>query len=51
MCSVTVGTIGAFLADQSQNLSHKNLVEYLNPALFVTITDKKDHPTYAEALY
>ena len=51
MCSVTVGTMGAFMADHSQNLSYGNLVKYLNPALFATMANKEDHPTYAEALY
>ena len=51
MCSVTVGTIGAFMAEHSQNLSYGNLVEYLNPALFATMANKEDNPTYAEALY
>ena len=39
------------MADHSQNLSYGNLVEYLNPALFATMANKEDHPTYAEALY
>ena len=51
MCTVTVGTMGSFIADHSQNLLYQNLVEYLNPALFVTMANKEDHPTYAEALY
>ena len=38
-------TKGAFIADHSHNLS------YLNPALFATIANKEDYPTYAEALY
>ena len=51
MCSVTTGTMGAFMAEHSQNLSYGNLVEYHNPALFATMANKEDHPTYAEALY
>ena len=51
MCSVPVGTIGAFMADHSQKLSYGNLVEYLNQALFATMANKEDHPTYAAALY
>ena len=39
------------MADHSQNLSYRNLVEYLNPALFATMTNKDDHPTYTEELY
>ena len=51
MCSVTVGTMGAFIADHSRNLSYGNLVEYLNKSLFATMANKEDHPTYAEVLY
>ena len=46
-----IGTMGASMADHSRNLSNSNLVEYLNPALFATMANKEDHPTYAEALY
>ena len=51
MCSITVGTMGAFMAVYSQNLLYRNLVEYLNPALFATMANKEDHPAYVEALY
>ena len=51
MCTVTTGTIGAFIVDHSQNLAYGNLVEYLNPALFATMANKEDHHTYSEALY
>ena len=49
MCSVTVGTMGAFMADHSWNLSYVNVVVYLNPALFATMANKEDHPTFVEA--
>ena len=39
------------MADHSRNLSNENLMEYLNPALFATMANKEDHPTYPEALY
>ena len=39
------------MADHSHNLLYGNLVEYLNPALFATMANKEDHPTYTEALY
>ena len=39
------------MADHSQNVLYENLVEYLKPALFATMGNKEDHPTYAEALY
>ena len=51
MCTVTIGTMGAFMADHSRSLSYGNLVEYLNPALFATMANKEDDLTYAEALY
>ena len=28
-----------------------NMVEYLNPALFATMANKEDHPTYTKELY
>ena len=51
MCTVTSDTMCAFIADHSQNLFYGNLIEYLNPALFTTMANKEDCPTYAKALY
>ena len=51
MCTVTVVTTKAFIADHSWNLLYGDLLEYLNPVLFATMANKEDHPTYAEALY
>ena len=39
------------MADHSKNLSYGDLVEYLNPALFATMANTEDCPTYVEALY
>ena len=39
------------MTDHSQNLLNENLVEYSTSALFATMTNKEDHPTYTEALY
>ena len=38
------------MAEHSQNLLYGNLVEYLNPALFATMANKEDNPTYREAM-
>ena len=46
MYSSTTGFI-----DHSQNLLYGNLVEYLNTALFATMGNTEDDPTYVDALY
>ena len=51
LCTVTVGTMGAFIADHSQNLLYGNLVKYFNSSIFATMANKEDHSTYAEVLY
>ena len=43
-------TLGSFIAKHNQYLSYENLVEYLNLALFMTIANKEDNPTYREAV-
>ena len=48
--SNTKGTIGSFLAEHRQNLSYGSLVEYLNPAAFITLANKEDNPTFKEAM-
>ena len=50
MCESTQSTLGAFAAEHCQSLSYGNLVEYLNPALFITMANKEDNPTYKEAM-
>ena len=50
MCKSTQSTLGAFAAEHCQSLSYGNLVEYLNPALFITMANKEDNPTYKEAM-
>ena len=42
--------MGSFIAEHNQYLSYGNLVEYLNPALFMTMANKEDNPTYREAM-
>ena len=50
LCQSAPSTFGAFIAEHSQNLSYGNLVEYLNPALFIIVANKEDNPTYAKAM-
>ena len=37
-------------SEHNQYLSYGNIVEYLNPALFMTMANKEDNPTYREAM-
>ena len=46
----TKSTLSSFAAEHCQNISYDGLVEYLNPALFITMANKDDNPTYSEAL-
>ena len=43
-------TLSSSIAKHNQYLSYGNLVEYLNPDLFVTMTNKEDNPTYRETM-
>ena len=43
-------TLGSFIAKHNQYLSYGNIVEYLIPALFITLANKEDNPTYREAM-
>ena len=43
-------TMVSFIAEHNQYLLYGNLVEYLNPSLFMTIENKEDNPTYREAM-
>ena len=43
-------TMGSFIAEHNQYLSYGNLVEYLNPALVMTMANKEDNPTYKKAM-
>ena len=44
-------SLGSFIAEHKQYLSYGNLVEYLNPALFITLANKEDNPIYREEMY
>ena len=48
--STTHSALGAFIAEHQHNLTYDNLVEYLNPALLMTLANKEDNPTYKEAI-
>ena len=48
--STSYSSLGAFVAEHQQNLSYGNLVEYLNPALLITLANKEDNPTFKEAM-
>ena len=43
-------TMGSFIAEHNQYLLYRNLVEYLNPALFMMLANKEENPTYREAM-
>jgi len=48
-CNQLTGTLGSF-ASEHQKSSYDRLVEYLNPALFMTMANKEDNPTLKEAM-
>lgn len=50
LCGNTTGTLAAFISEHKKNSSYSSLVEYLNPALFITMANKEDNPTYKEAM-
>lgn len=50
VCNNLTGTLGAFIVNHLKDTSYNDLVEYLNPALFITLANKEDNPTYAEAM-
>ena len=44
-------TLGSFIVvKHNQYLSYGNIVEYLNPAIFIILADKEDNPTYREVM-
>ena len=51
VCQSVLLTFRAFVSEYSKNLSYGNLVEYLNPALFITMASKEDSLTYAKAMW
>ena len=50
LCQSTRSTLSSFAAEHCKSLSYDGLVEYLNPALFITMANKEDNPTYAKAM-
>ena len=52
-CHDKLGTLGSFIVEHQQYISHSSgaqLVEYLNPALFMTVANQDDNPTLTEAM-
>jgi hypothetical protein len=50
VCKSSYSSIGAFMTEHKKSLSYDNLVDYLNPALFITLANKEDNPTFKEAM-
>jgi hypothetical protein len=50
VCKSSYSSIGAFMAEHKKSLSYDNLVDYINPALFITMANKEDNPTFKEAM-
>ena len=45
------GTFGLFIKEhQCSNTTYNSLVEYLNPASFITMVNNEDNPTFKEAM-
>ena len=44
------GTFGLFITEHQCNTTYNLLVEYLNPAAFITMANKEDNPTFKEAM-
>ena len=49
-CKSSYSSLGAFMTEHKKSLSYDNLVDYLNPALFITLANKDDNPTFKEAM-
>jgi hypothetical protein len=53
-CHDNLSTLGSFIVEHQQYLttlpSGAQLVEYLNPALFMTVANQDDNPTLTEAM-
>ena len=43
VCNNLTGTLGAFIVNHLKETSYNDLVEYLNPALFITLANKEDN--------
>jgi hypothetical protein len=54
LCHDNLGTLGSFIVEHQEFLttlpSGMQLVEYLNPALYITVANQDDNPTLTEAL-
>jgi hypothetical protein len=50
LCGSMKGTLGAFISNHQRNAPYDRLVDYLNPAAFITMANKEDNPTFKEAM-
>ena len=50
LCNTNLSALGSFIAEHQHNISLGYLVEYLNPALLITMANKEDTPTFMEAV-
>ena len=50
LCGSMKGTLGAFVSNHQRNTPYDNLIDYLNPAAFITMANKEDNPTFKEAM-
>lgn len=49
LCNTNLGSLGSFIAELQYNFHLDSLVEYLNPVLFITMTNKDDNLNFTEA--
>jgi hypothetical protein len=49
-CTNAHSTLGSFISEHRRYLCKSNLLDYLNPAIFSTMANKDDNPTFKEAM-
>jgi hypothetical protein len=49
-CEDLKGTLAAFAVEHRKESIYNKVVEYLNPALLITLANKEDNPTFKEAM-
>ena len=50
ICTSNLGTLGSFVAEHQQQMLYGNLINYLYPALLITMANKDDNSTFLEAV-
>ena len=50
LCQTAHSTLAAFSAELNQKIDKQGYLDYLNPAIFATMANKEDNPTYKEAM-